>query len=867
MGWWFRKLFARGQKLVEVEGKEEIETLSTKKNDYEDSSFTHSTLLYSLAMEYLKAKMGLNEKYEMEKKAELANILKTDNAILRQKYDKTMARRIIMKRLRCSLIKHPYDYIGRKMAIEAKKVFLREVLGEHHWWHNLGNFFKIPDCIRNHPEIQNFLILVPVIFAGFELAYKGSVFSYDVYSDVEVLKDLNNVHDSFKMPQVFDLPNSTLAFKDLFLSKIPDKGLKGLRYPCEVLDLMESIVNEKLIFYKRLFSKVGDVHFSPNRKSSHHISEVFKILEEIAKVYDDVKTLYKRYDSEGFGSTPKDIPDLVSKLSSKMKKSRSNLSGFFIWLFGGSDVSNVKSILSKGSNILDYVLEEILKGDLAKDILKEGDRRSKEQLFANFSVMDFAREFGKEMKTIWNPITIRNFSFNPDDDIAGNLLNKTQLECRKYVVKLFDLKKNDMIRESITEFYLAKKSSNNVNNVNEGANSKLNFMTKHVMRSAWLFLCCTLIYTFAVEIVKVFFEIVQFGDWPFVTNYRLKRDENDPNSDLFNGGNTQNSYVRQASKRFTVNINEATKETLSAVNIQIALYFYMATFLFNYRRAMYGILEQDIPDILFGLTENSFTQFRKSAMMNSLVAGIISLTFAQYKQYMLRHSGDVEMCGKLVYFAACFFNSGAIFITQVIYYALGLPFLLSLLLIVIRYIVGFDAFDDLPDSSPTVIFFLIIIFVLLPLKFIPISVGRMLKYIADDLIIQKKTHIAQRNRSGYEVPGFETALYMFLPSATNHTNQLTSVAPGFSYFSRDPLSRKLYRLKFEVQIFCKCMMHLFYVASSFVLINTIHIFLQLCTVQNNAYYLSSLQVKEVKTISKRTISIKFLASFPYLVPP
>ena len=103
-------------------------------------------------------------------------------------------------------------------------------------------------------------------------------------------------------------------------------------------------VNEKMIFYKTLFSKVADVHFSPNRKSSHHISEVFEILEEIAKVYDDVKTLYEKYDSQGFGSTPKDIPELVSKLSSKMENSRSKLSGFFVRLLGGSDVSNVRSI-------------------------------------------------------------------------------------------------------------------------------------------------------------------------------------------------------------------------------------------------------------------------------------------------------------------------------------------------------------------------------------------------------------------------------------------------------------------------------------------------------------------------------------------
>ena len=121
---------------------------------------------------------------------------------------------------------------------------------------------------------------------------------------------------------------------------------------------------------------------------------------------------------------------------------------------------------------------------IIKDILQEGDKVYKDRLFKNFTMMRMAKEFGKEMKTIWNPKTLLNFEFNPDDDFVLNQLNETQIECRKYIVKLFELRNNPMIRESVIDFYLAHKSSNNVNNVNKGANSKLTFMTKHVMRSA-----------------------------------------------------------------------------------------------------------------------------------------------------------------------------------------------------------------------------------------------------------------------------------------------------------------------------------------------------------------------------------------------
>ena len=99
---------------------------------------------------------------------------------------------------------------------------------------------------------------------------------------------------------------------------------------------------------------------------------------------------------------------------------------------------------------------------------------------------------------------------------------------------------------------------------------------------------------------------------------------------------------------------------------------------------------------------------------------------------------------------------------------------------------------------------------------------------------------------------------MFFPCASNNFDQLSSSsstpqAPGFSYFSCHTLSRKLYRLKFEVQIFNKCMMHIFYVMTSLVLINSVHILLRMSTVQNNAFFLSNMRVSEVRNIGKKSL--------------
>ena len=67
---------------------------------------------------------------------------------------------------------------------------------------------------------------------------------------------------------------------------------------------------------------------------------------------------------------------------------------------------------------------------------------------------------------------------------------------------------------------------------------------------------------------------------------------------------------------------------------------------------------------MFGFNESDFFSL---AMLTSLVDIVISLTFAQFKQYMTRHAADVKLKGKLVYYMACAFNSLIIFTTQTAY--------------------------------------------------------------------------------------------------------------------------------------------------------------------------------------------------------
>merc|ERR1719361_2137138 len=127
----------------------------------------------------------------------------------------------------------------------------------------------------------------------------------------------------------------------------------------------------------------------------------------------------------------------------------------------------------------------------------------------------------------------------------------------------------------------------------------------------------------------------------------------------------------------------------------------------------------DVTNSMLNLSDSNFTDFNSSWMMTSLVAGIFSLTFAQYKQYMTRHEKDAELGGMVVYWFACMFNSMAIFLTQIPYFAVGLPFFTTLVAVCVRFIVNLDEYDSLPSSESTMMSFMVLVVVLLPLKLFP----------------------------------------------------------------------------------------------------------------------------------------------------
>ena len=85
---------------------------------------------------------------------------------------------------------------------------------------------------------------------------------------------------------------------------------------------------------------------------------------------------------------------------------------------------------------------------------------------------------------------------------------------------------------------------------------------------------------------------------------------------------------------------------------------------------------------------------------------------------------------------------------------------------------------------------------------------------------------------------------MFLPCSVNKYDHVADneamLNPGFLYFSKDPISKCLYRLKFEIHMFHKVTVHILYLSSTLCFINTFHLVLKASTLEVEPMWLDLL---------------------------
>ena len=854
---WSIQLVDRGRKLAKKSNVNE-ENLSVSRRivkcsaqtDQDNDDIQASALLYRLAKDFLIAKLNYND-HDSDKMEQKRLLLRKH---LNSEYGKmktqcgtnAQARQYMMKRIRCTLIKHPYDRIGRQMASETKIIFQRHILGQFMLFNMLMDYIRIPTIFKKTKWTQKAIILTPFIIATFGTIVKGTVYCYDLYSDIQVIKELESNYQTFKMPTTSNMTNITTKLQNFLLKEVQNYSITTILEPCEVLDLIEQIPNYRVPFYRKVVINYANIHWNPNRNSQFDLSDIANITSKLYKIYNSARESHSLNEFWKEGMTkPSDFLNIIFPIIIKrLKQVKSTLEKQDTWwarTFAGFDANKYKPIVHESIKILEKINKEIFKSKFVEEVVKRADMKYKDEeeyiASAYESIQKLIKELSNEILENLNPHQMEKFEFKPSFDPFKQKFNSSQLNCRKYIKKLFEVGENEILKNAALSYYTHEKSENTINHVTKGATDKLRFLSVSMIKSAWYFLILTISWTLVSGAKDILVDFYTSQNMPIITNFKLECNENNSNSSLFDKGNINNDYVAQSAKRHALSIQEATGETLSAITVQIALWIYMSTFLSRVHFMFKESFQFEISNEMFGFSEEDFTDFSSSAICNSLIAAIISLTFAQYKHYMTKHQMDLELAGKLIYFLACITNSLAIILTQTSFFSIGLPFFTSILLVIIRYIANLDNYDSMVDTHEVMTVILVFIVVLMPLKSIPKGFAILVEHITDKWILHHTYHLNQGNRSGYEMPGINEALFMFLPSAKNKYSQINDREStgcrsynGFHYFSKDPLSKQLYHLKFEMHIFRKVIMHMFYLTASFILLNSMHLILKESTV-------------------------------------
>ena len=218
--------------------------------------------------------------------------------------------------------------------------------------------------------------------------------------------------------------------------------------------------------------------------------------------------------------------------------------------------------------------------------------------------------------------------------------------------------------------------------------------------------------------------------------------------------------------------------------------------------------------------------------------------------YNLRHNGDLELFGKVIYFITCFLNTCSIFLSYAMYYTGAFATFLLTLVIVIRKMSGLGDYDLFPKSNEIIMGFLIVCFCIIPTTLLPKIMARFVDRLTKYFILQEEMHQLLGYRSGYKIPGLHHASYMFLPqSYANYRNPKSSLAIMLTdAFTNQDFSRRFYRLKYQLQIWNKIFMHLFYFVSSATFLHLWGYLLEEGGVTKSVFHLRVMQVPLLRSL-------------------
>ena len=175
----------------------------------------------------------------------------------------------MIRRIRFSLVKNPYDQVGRKMAANTKDIFKEKILEEFPPCFKLAKLMRIPDGLLKRKWIKTIMLYSPAILALGGIAFKMGIYTNDMVSDINVIKELSDYEAKFRTPTFSQITGnqsySVHALKTFAFDKFEKYGLPVLTEPCELLDLIDEVPRATIPFYQFLIQETAQIHFNPNR--------------------------------------------------------------------------------------------------------------------------------------------------------------------------------------------------------------------------------------------------------------------------------------------------------------------------------------------------------------------------------------------------------------------------------------------------------------------------------------------------------------------------------------------------------------------------------------------------------------------------
>ena len=287
----------------------------------------------------------------------------------------------MMKRIRFSLVKNPYDKVGRKMAADTKDIFKENILEKFPPCFQLVKLMRIPDGFLKRKWIKNIMLYSPAFLALGGLAFRMGIYTNDMVSDINVIKELSDYEAKFSTPIFSKLTgnrnNSIKALKTLAFDKFEKYGLPVVTEPCELLDLIDEVPRATIPFYQFLIQETAQIHWNPNRnlrkktKETNETFQLYDLFELNRKLIDlfqnDILVTYNTYKrTMKIGNNKSLIKEMISTL--KKGKDALGTASSWEWLIGDYEVDKMKPLVDAGIRILNTLDTTILNTDLAKTI-------------------------------------------------------------------------------------------------------------------------------------------------------------------------------------------------------------------------------------------------------------------------------------------------------------------------------------------------------------------------------------------------------------------------------------------------------------------------------------------------------------------